>query len=62
METLFVTICNSYCETCSKLAIKSPERRQSGVLVSNFEHISHIVLVFPMLSLNSEMSGGTFSD
>ena len=37
------------CEICSKLTIKTPERRQwrrSGVFIVNFEHISHLVLVF----------------
>ena len=37
------------CEICSKLAIKTPDRRQwrrSGVFIANFEHISHLVLVF----------------
>ena len=37
------------CETCSKLTIKTPERRHwrlSGVFIVNFEHISHLVLVF----------------
>ena len=31
------------CETCSKLTIKTPERRQwrlSGLSIANFEHIS----------------------
>ena len=43
------------CEICSKLIMKPPERRQwrhSGVFIVNFEHISHLVLVFPMLTLN----------
>ena len=34
---------------CSKLTIKTPERRQwrhSGVFSVNFEHTSHFVLVF----------------
>ena len=34
---------------CSKLTIKTPERRQSrrsGVFVVNFEHISHLFLMF----------------
>ena len=62
METLSVTICNSNCETCSKITINSSGRRQFGVLIVNFEHISHIVLVFPLLPLNNEMSGGTFRD
>ena len=37
------------CEICSKLIIKIPERRQwrrSGIFIVNFEHISHLVLVF----------------
>ena len=45
------------CEICSKLTIKAPERqwRRSGVFVVNFEHISHIshlVLVLMLLTLN----------
>ena len=41
--------------TCSKLTIKIPERRQwrhSGVFIVKFEHISHLVLVFLLLTLN----------
>ena len=51
------------CEICSKLTIKTPEQRQlprqwhpSGVFIVNFKHISHIVLVFPLLTLNKSMS------
>ena len=43
------------CEICSKLTIKTSERRQwrrSGVFIVNFEHISHLVLVFLLLTLN----------
>ena len=43
------------CEICSKLTIKAPERRQwrhSGIIIVNFEHISHLVLVFLLLILN----------
>ena len=43
------------CEICSKFAIKTLERRQwrrSVVVIVNFEPISHIVLVFPLLTLN----------
>ena len=43
------------CEICSKLTIKTPERRhwrRSGVFIVNFEHISDFVLVFRMLTLN----------
>ena len=41
-------------EICSKLTIKTPERRQwrcSGVFV-NFKHVSHLVLVFLLLTLD----------
>ena len=40
---------------CLKLTIKAPERfhwRGSGVFIVNFEHISHLVLVFLLLALN----------
>ena len=43
------------CEICSKLTIKTPERRHwrsSGVFIVNFEHISHLVLVFLLLTLS----------
>ena len=43
------------CEICSKLTIKTPERRhwrRSDVFIVNFEHISHLVLVFLSLTLN----------
>ena len=33
--------------TCSKLAM-----RLSGVFIVNFEHISHLVLVFLLVTLN----------
>ena len=39
------------CEICSKLTIKTPERR-SGVFIVNFEHILHIFLLFLLLTLN----------
>ena len=42
-------------EICSKLTIKTPERcqyRRSDVFIGNFEQISQIVLVFPLLTLN----------
>ena len=40
---------------CSKLTIKTPEGPQSyrlGVFIVNFEHISHLGLVFLLLTLN----------
>ena len=45
------------CEICSKLTIKTPWRR-SGVFIVHFEHISHLVLVFPLLTLSRKMSAG----
>ena len=42
-------------EMCSKLTIKTPERhhwRHFDVFIVNFEHISHLVLVFLLLTLN----------
>ena len=42
--------------TCSKLTIKTLEQwrlwRRSGVFIVNFEHISHLVLVFLLLTLS----------
>ena len=43
-----------WCEICSKLTIKTPERRQwcrSGVFIVKFEHISHLFLVLLLLTL-----------
>ena len=43
------------CEICSKLTIKMPERfhcRRSDIFIVNFEHITHLVLVFLLLPLN----------
>ena len=43
------------CEICLKLTIKTPERRhwrRSGVFIVNFKHISHLLLVFLLLTLN----------
>ena len=41
------------CEICSKFTIKTPGRRQwrrSAVFIANFEHISHLALVFLSLT------------
>ena len=41
-----------------KLKIKIPERRQrrrSGVFIVNFEHISHLFLVFLLFTLNKQI-------
>ena len=43
------------CEICSKLTIKTPERRlwrHSGVFIVNLEHVSHLVIAFLLLDLN----------
>ena len=42
------------CEICSKLTIKT----RSGVLIVKFELISHIVLVFPLLTWTSKFRLG----
>ena len=48
-------------EICSKLTIKIPERhqwRRSGNFIVTFEQISHIVLVFLLLTLSKWMTAG----
>ena len=42
------------CEICSKLAIKTLQRRQhqSGAFIVNFEYISHLFLALLLLALN----------
>ena len=43
------------CEIGSKLTTKIPEGRhwrRSGIFIVNFEHISHLALVFLLLTLN----------
>ena len=43
------------CGICSKITIKLPERRQwrcPGIYIVNFKHISHLTLVFLLLTLN----------
>ena len=43
------------CEICSKLTLETPERCdscRSGVFIVNFKHISHLVLVFLLLTLS----------
>ena len=44
------------CEICSKLKIKTPERRPAFIL--NFQQISHILLVFPLITLNKWLTAG----
>ena len=43
------------CEICSKLTIKTPEKRQrrrSRVFIVNFEHTLHLFLMILLLTLN----------
>ena len=43
------------CEIGAEVTINTPKRRQwrrSSILIVNFEQISHIVLVFPLSTLN----------
>ena len=50
------------CEICSMLTINTPEQdhwRRSGVFIVNFEQNSHIILVFPLLTLNKKMPAGS---
>ena len=49
------------CEICSKLTMRIPEQRHwrpSAIFIVNFEHISHLVLVFLLLTLSRSMSAG----
>ena len=46
------------CDIYSKLTIKTPERRhwrRSSVFMVNFEYISHLFLVFLLLTLTKQM-------
>ena len=45
-------------EIWSKSIVKAQERPHSGVFIVNFEHISCLVLVFLMLTLNKQMPAG----
>ena len=42
------------CKICSKVTTKTPKRhrRRSGVVIVTSEHILHLFLVFPFLTLN----------
>ena len=49
------------CEICSNLTIKTPERRhwhRSGIFIVNSELISHLVLVFLLLTLEKYLAAG----
>ena len=51
------------CEIYSKLTIKIPKRgywRRPGIFVVNFEHISHLVLVFLNFELQAEKKDEIF--
>ena len=40
------------CKICLKLTIKTSKRRQTGVFIVNFEHVSHLSLAFLLLTWN----------
>ena len=47
-------------QICSKIMIKTPEQchwRRNVVFIINFEHISHLVLVFLLLTFEQAISG-----
>ena len=48
------------CEICSELTIKTPEwrRRLAGDYIINFEHISHLFLMFLLLTFSKKMLAG----
>ena len=53
----------SRCKIHWKLTIKTPEWRQwrrSGAFIVNFEHISHFVIVFLLLTLNMKLPTGIY--
>ena len=47
------------CEICLELTVKTPERhwRHPSVFTVNFEHILHLFLVFPLLTLKKILAG-----
>ena len=50
------------CEISSELTIETPERRhwRSGIFIVNLEQISHLFLVFLLLSLKEQMLAGLY--
>ena len=47
------------CEICPKLTVKTPEHSGCpGTFIVSFEHISHLVLVFLLLTLNMWLPAG----
>ena len=56
-----ITNTRTRCQICSKLIIKTPERCQwcrSSVFIVNPKHISHLILVFLLLTLKIKMPAG----
>ena len=52
------------CEICSKFTIKTSDRRhrrRSGVFIVNSEHVSHLFLVFLLVTLRKLLLGYHFS-
>ena len=49
------------CKICSNLTMRTAERRHwlhSGPFIVNFEHISHLFVVFLLLTLNRQLLAG----
>ena len=56
-----IEIAERKCKICSKLTIKTTEWHQwlwSGVFIVNFEHISHLFLVYLLLISSMYLFGG----
>ena len=45
-------------EICSKLTLKTPEGRLLVDFIVNFENISHLAVVFLLLTLTKQMPAG----
>ena len=53
------TIIRKKCEICSKLTIKTVQRG-SGVFILNFEHISQLILMLLLFTMNRCLSESSF--
>ena len=47
-------------KVCSKFTIKTPKRywRRSGIFIMNFEHLSHLALIFLLLTFSRQTPTG----
>ena len=61
LSVCYCAITKTRCKICSKVTLRIPQRRPklcSGVFIVNFKHISHLVLLFLLLTLNMDLSAG----